>query len=133
MCAPPCDLVRLKPKATPRRQYQAENMSQRSRPPLPPFKVVAVASPPSYTDTPPPKRSRPPPPIRLRFEVRDWWNVPCRDGDVCRKGNRCLFRHDTSNETDTVVAEFHTQGEAGTYAEWHNDLAAWPFGDGIAT
>ena len=104
MCAPPCDLVRLKPKATMRGQFQTENMPRRSRP-LPPFKVVAISQPANHNKI----RDK------FRFEVRDWWDVPCRDGVCCRKGNGCLFRHDTSNET--VVSEFYTKGEADKDAE----------------
>ena len=101
MCAPPCDLVRLKPKAPTRGQFQTENMPRRSRP-LPPFKVVAISQPANHNKI----RDK------FRFEVRDWWDVPCRDGVCCRKGNRCLFRHDVDTSNEIVVSHHYSYVEA---------------------
>ena len=48
-----------------------------------------------------------------RREVREWWEVPCRDGDRCRR-RRCRFQHSTTGWKE--VRQFWAKSPARRYA-----------------
>ena len=75
------------------------------RQPLPPFKVVSVV-PQSQL------------PRRATIEIRQWWDVPCRNGSSCAHQSRCHFKHDLDSIfVESVLASFDTKKEAQEYAE----------------
>ena len=73
----------------------------RAMPRLPPFKVIVMD---------PPYRSS-----CGRYHIRDWWNVPCRNGLLCQdinsggKGQKCRFQHLFCDTEKQVFAGSHQE------------------------